>query len=172
MVPEWTWTPEVTDQRSTCLSIYSVSAWRGTDDLVWDLSDETLRTSWYPLHSLWRLGRAGRLGEDLGAVHTKTLFCENAHVLHRFGQPSTPTHHSALFWKWVSGWRNPKTQPSRFHVDGKSAYFPKQMHEIQPNFYVFHKELCHYFSSLKCMEKKNALKRCRLVEKLNLTENP
>ena len=23
-----------------------------------------------------------------GAVHTKTLFCENAHVLHRFGRPS------------------------------------------------------------------------------------
>ena len=23
------------------------------------------------------------------AVHTKTLFCENAHVLHHFGQPST-----------------------------------------------------------------------------------
>ena len=24
-----------------------------------------------------------------GAVHTKTLFCENAHILHRFGRPST-----------------------------------------------------------------------------------
>ena len=41
-----------------------------------------------------------------------------------------PTVHTdpenALFWKRVSGWRNPKTQPSRFHVDGESAYFPKR----------------------------------------------
>ena len=30
------------------------------------------------------------------------------------------------FLKTVSGWRNPKTQPSCFHVDGESAYFPKR----------------------------------------------
>ena len=41
----------------------------------------------------------------------------------------------------------------------------------KPNFYVFHKELCHYVSSLKCMEKKNAMKLCKLVEEPYLTEN-
>lgn len=38
--------------------------------------------------------------------------------------------------------------------------------------YVFHKELCHYFSSLKCMEKKTAVKLRNLVEELNFTEFP
>lgn len=42
----------------------------------------------------------------------------------------------------------------------------------KPNFYVFHKELCHYFSSWKCMEKKNAVKLCKLVKELNLAESP
>ncbi len=38
--------------------------------------------------------------------------------------------------------------------------------------YVFHKELCHHFSSLKCMEKKNAMKLHELVEELDLTTLP
>lgn len=42
----------------------------------------------------------------------------------------------------------------------------------KPNFSVFHKEMCHYFSSLKYMEIKNAMKLYKLVEDLNLTENP
>ena len=33
---------------------------------------------------------------------------------------------NALFGQRVSGWRNPKTQPSHSHVDGESAYFPKR----------------------------------------------
>ena len=31
-----------------------------------------------------------------------------------------------FFWKQVSGWKNPKTQPSRSRVDSKYAYFPKR----------------------------------------------
>ena len=44
-------------------------------------------------------------------LQTTTLFGENAHVLHRFGRPSTrilKTH----FSENVSGWKNLKTQPA------------------------------------------------------------
>ena len=51
-------------------------------------------------------------------VHTETLFSVNAFVLHCFGR------------SWTQGLRveekNKKKQPSRFRVDGKSVYFPKQ----------------------------------------------
>lgn len=43
--------------------------------------------------------------------------------------------------------------------------------KTQPNFYCFHKELCHYFFSLNLM-KKNALKLWALIEDLKLAENP
>ena len=33
----------------------------------------------------------------------------------------------------------------------------KKFMKTKPQIYVFHKELCHYFSSLKCMEKKTAV---------------
>ena len=59
-----------------------------------------------------------------------------------------------------------------FIILGKFFIYKNRCMKSKPNFYVFHKELCHYFSSLKCTEKKNALKLCRLVEELNLTENP
>ena len=45
-------------------------------------------------------------------------------IVHTDPENAVPEH--TLFWKRVSGWRNPKTQPSRFHVDCKSAYFPKR----------------------------------------------
>ena len=49
------------------------------------------------------------------AVHTKTLFCENASfatfwpTVHTDPENATPDN--GLFWKRVSGWKNPKTQP-------------------------------------------------------------
>ena len=39
--------------------------------------------------------------------------------------PENAAPEKALFWKRVSGWKNLKTQPSRFPVDTESAYFPK-----------------------------------------------
>ena len=33
---------------------------------------------------------------------------------------------NTLFWKWVSGSKNQKMQPSCFCVDSESAYFPKR----------------------------------------------
>ena len=46
---------------------------------------------------------------------------ENAHVLHHFGRPSTWILKTHFFENWSQ-----KTQPSRFHVDGKSTYFLKR----------------------------------------------
>ena len=42
----------------------------------------------------------------------------------------------------------------------------------KPIFYVFHKELSQYFSSLKYMKKKFAIKLYNLVEEFNLQQNP
>ena len=59
---------------------------------------------------------------NLGLVLTTTLFCENARVASFWPTVHTDPENTApentLFWKRVSGWRNPITQPSRFHVDG------------------------------------------------------
>ena len=35
------------------------------------------------------VGDVGYTESNLGAVQTRKLFCENTHVLHRFGRPST-----------------------------------------------------------------------------------
>ncbi len=43
--------------------------------------------------------------------------------------------------------------------------------KTKPNFYIFHKEIRRYFSSLKGMEKKNAVELCSSVEEQNLAEN-
>ena len=40
--------------------------------------------------------------------------------------PENAAPENTIFWKRVSGWRNPKMQPSRSHVDSESAYFPKR----------------------------------------------
>ena len=55
---------------------------------------------------------------------------------------------------------------------GKFFIHKNRFLKSRPNFYVFHKELCLYFSSLKHMKKKNAMKLSMLVEDLNLTEKP
>ena len=70
------------------------------------------------------------------AVHTKMLFCRVMRkctciasfrpTVHT--DPENAATENALFWKQVSGWKNQKTQPSCFHVDGESAYFPKRWH--------------------------------------------
>ena len=40
--------------------------------------------------------------------------------------PENAAPENALFWKWVSGWKNPKTQPSCSRVQSESTYFPKR----------------------------------------------
>ncbi len=55
---------------------------------------------------------------------------------------------------------------------GKFFLHKNRFLKILPNFYVFHKELCHYFLSLKQMKKKNAVNFCNLIENLKLAENP
>ena len=49
------------------------------------------------------------------------LFWPTVHM-----DPENTAPENTLFWNRVSGWRNPKMQPSRFHVDGESTYFPKR----------------------------------------------
>ncbi len=56
---------------------------------------------------------------------------------------------------------------------GKLFMHKNRFLKILPNFYAFHKELCHhYFLSLKRMKKNNALHFCNLIENLKLAENP
>ena len=55
---------------------------------------------------------------------------------------------------------------------GKFFIHKNRFMKLKPNCYVFHKELCHYFSSLKYMEKKNAVKLFNLVDELDLTKYP
>ena len=64
--------------------------------------------------------------EIQGPSTWKCSDAKNAHVFLRFGRPSTRILKKHFFWNQVSGRRNPTTQPSRFHVDGESAYFPKR----------------------------------------------
>ena len=67
---------------------------------------------------------------DLGAVHTKTLFCENVHVLHRFGRPSIrilkTQRLKTYFFETGSQGREIRKRSFHFHVDGESTYFPKR----------------------------------------------
>ena len=90
---------------------------------------------WWMKRGFWvGLPILRRGGWDSGAVHTKTLFWENA--IHM--DPENAAPENTLFWKWVSGWRNPKTQPSRSRVDGESAYFPKRWrHRPAPRLVAF-----------------------------------
>ena len=65
-----------------------------------------------------------------GCPHENALLWKHTHIalfwptVHT--DPENTAPENALFWNQVSGWRNPKMQPSRFHVDGESAYFPKR----------------------------------------------
>ncbi len=53
---------------------------------------------------------------------------------------------------------------------GKFFIHKNRVLKTQPNFFVFHKGLCHYVLSLKLMET-NAMKLYNLAEELNLAEN-
>ena len=75
--------------------------------------------------------------ERLGYIHNNRSVCfrgrphENALLRKRttiapFWSNVHMEPENTLFWNRVSGWRNPTTQPSCFHMDGESAYFPKR----------------------------------------------
>ena len=55
---------------------------------------------------------------------------------------------------------------------GKFFLHKNKYLNAQPKFIIFHKELCLYFSSLKVMRTKNAVKVCNLVEELKLADHP
>ncbi len=55
---------------------------------------------------------------------------------------------------------------------GKFFLHKKRFLKIIPHFYVFHKELCHHFLSLKRMKKNNAVNFSNLIEILKHAENP
>ena len=60
-----------------------------------------------------------------GRPHENTLciasFWPTGHM-----DPEKAASENALFWKRVSGWKDPKMQPFRSRVDSESAYFPKR----------------------------------------------
>ncbi len=97
------------------------------------------------------------------------------------------------FWEDLHCWLNPKSEnfsgltkeninfgmlsqngtdnlPMNTLITQGKFFLHKNMKTWQ-NLYVFHKELCNYFLSLKLMEKKNALQLYELVEKPGLSEN-
>ncbi|XP_013856001.1 uncharacterized protein LOC106511813 [Austrofundulus limnaeus] len=53
---------------------------------------------------------------------------------------------------------------------GKFFVHKNRFLKTKPNFVAFHKELCLFFSSLKHMKKKNAVKLLTLVKELNIME--
>ena len=55
---------------------------------------------------------------------------------------------------------------------GKFFIHKNKFSKSKPIFSVFHKELCLYFSSLKCMRKKIAIKLYTLVEEFDLAHDP
>lgn len=59
-----------------------------------------------------------------------------------------------------------------FIILGKFFIHKNRFLKTLPNFIFFHKELCHYFLSLKLMKKKNALILSTLIEDVKLSENP
>ena len=73
------------------------------------------------------MGNSGTLRgrPDKNAVLRKcTRFASFWLTIHT--DPENAVPENTRCWKRVSGWRNPKTQPSHFHVDGESAFFPKR----------------------------------------------